>query len=102
MNSLLEAVAAQGWSAQSREEFVRRYDREIGETILHLLVEYGLLADRRALRSLKSYIENRLRDRRAGEEDPLWEIVEEVYLKGGMLVLYAVVLALWLWKRRAR
>jgi len=81
MERLLEEVAAQGWSAQSREEFVRRYDREVGETIMNFLIDYGLLADRRALRSLQGYVDSRLRDQRAGEEHPLWEIVEEVYMR---------------------
>ena len=80
MERLLEDIAAHGWEKESREAFVRRYDREIGETILHLLAEYGLLADRRALHSLKSYIDSRLNDRRAESEHPLWEIVEEVYM----------------------
>ena len=80
MEPLLEDVAADGWSAESREQFVRLYDREIGETILHLLVEYGLLVDRRALRSLKSYVESRLQGQRTESEHPLWEIVEEVYM----------------------
>lgn len=80
MENLLEEVVSHGWSTQSREDFVRLYDREIGEMILHLLVEYGVLADRRALSSLKSYVESRLRDQRAGPEYPLWEIVEEVYM----------------------
>ena len=80
MERLLEDVATHGWAKESREAFVRRYDREIGETILHLLAEYGLIGDRRALRSLKSYIESRLNDRRAESEHPLWEIVEEVYM----------------------
>lgn len=81
MVRLLEEVTAHGWSAQSREEFVRLYDREIGETILNFLVEYGWLTDRRALRSLKSYVDNRLKGQRAGPEHPLWEIMEEVYMR---------------------
>lgn len=81
MERLLEDVAAHGWSPERREVFVRRYDRVIGQAVLDLLVEYGLLADRRALRSLKSYIESRLQDQRAGAEHPLWEIVEEVYMR---------------------
>ncbi|MBI1742423.1 hypothetical protein HYR54_05065 [Candidatus Acetothermia bacterium] len=80
MERLLEDIAAHGWAKESREAFVRHYDREIGETILHLLAEYGLIGDRRALRSLKSYIESRLREQRAGPEHSLWEIVEEVYM----------------------
>jgi hypothetical protein len=81
MERLLEDVAAQGWLAESREAFVRLYDREIGETIIHLLVEYSLLVDSRALRSLKSYIESRLLGQRAGPEHPLWEIIEEGYMR---------------------
>lgn len=81
MEAWLENVAEHGWSTQSREEFVRFYDREIGEAIISLLVEYGLLTDRRALRSLKSYVESRLQDKRAGPEHPLWEIIEEGYMR---------------------
>jgi hypothetical protein len=81
MERLLEDVAAHGWTAERREAFVHRYDRRIGEAVLDLLVEYGMLGERRALRSLKSYIENRLRDRRAGPEHPLWELVEETYMR---------------------
>ncbi|MCL6642694.1 MAG: hypothetical protein K6T71_05170, partial [Candidatus Bipolaricaulota bacterium] len=81
MERLLEEIAAHGWSAQSREAFVQEYDRQIGETIMNFLIEYGLLKDRGALRSLKSYVDNRLKGRRAGSEHPLWEIVEEVYMR---------------------
>jgi hypothetical protein len=81
MEQLLCEVAAHGWSAKSREEFVKQYDREIGETLIDLLVEYGLLTNRRTLRSLKSYVESRLQDKRAGQEYSLWEIVEEVYMR---------------------
>lgn len=81
MERLVEDIADQGWTAEHRDAFVRRYDRLIGETILDLLVEYGLLAGRRALRSLRSYLESRLRDQRAGEEHPLWELVEETYMR---------------------
>jgi hypothetical protein len=81
MERLLEDVAEHGWTLEQRDAFVRRYDRLIGETVLDLLVEYGLLGDRRALRSLRSYLESRLRDQRAGEEHPLWELVEETYMR---------------------
>jgi hypothetical protein len=81
MERLLEDVAEHGWTPEQRDAFVRRYDRLIGETVLDLLVEYGLLGDRRALRSLRSYLESRLRDQRAGEEHPLWELVEETYMR---------------------
>nr|BAL59187.1 hypothetical protein HGMM_OP3C342 [Candidatus Acetothermum autotrophicum] len=81
MERLLEDVTDQGWMPEHREAFVRRYDHVIGETILDLMVEYGLLTSRRALRSLRSYIESRLRDQRADEEHPLWELVEEAYMR---------------------
>jgi hypothetical protein len=81
MERLLEDVAEHGWTSERREAFVHRYDRQIGEAVLDLLVEYGMLGDHRALRSLRSYIEHRLRDRRAGPEHPLWELVEETYMR---------------------
>lgn len=81
MERLLEDIAEQGWTPERREAFVRRYDRLIGETALDLLVEYGLLSSHQALRSLRNYIESRWRERRAGEEHPLWELVEETYMR---------------------
>ncbi len=81
MERLLEDVAEHGWTVERREAFVHHYDRRIGEALLDLLVEYGLLGDRRALRSVKSYVESRLRGQRAESEHPLWEIVEEVYMR---------------------
>lgn len=81
MERLLEDIAEHGWTIERREAFVQRYDRRIGETVLDLLVEYGILSDRRAWRSVKSYVESRLRGRRVGSEHPLWELVEETYMR---------------------
>lgn len=79
MERLLEDIAQYGWTTERREAFVQRYDRRIGETIIDLLVEYG--ADRRAVRSLKSYVESRLRSQPRSSEHALWETVEEVYMR---------------------
>jgi hypothetical protein len=84
MDALLESIAERGWSAETREEFVRRYDREIGNYIVYLLSEYGILRDARDFSSLIKHVEARPKGRRPGKgegESRLLDILEEVYVR---------------------